>query len=72
MLMVCASYLLYLNGSPFFWLHLVGAGLFIGLLFYQHTLVKENDLTKVNMAFFTTNGIASVLYGICFLLDFLL
>lgn len=35
-------------------------GVFCGLLFYQHRLVKPNDLSKVNLAFFTTNGIASL------------
>ena len=46
------------------WIFWVGAGLFISLLTYQHLLVKPNDLSKVNMAFFTTNGIASVLFAI--------
>lgn len=41
----------------------MGSAIFAGLLFYQHTLVKYNDLRKVNLAFFTTNGIASVIYG---------
>ncbi len=49
----------------FNWLYWIGASFFSGLLFYQHTLVKPNDLTKVNMAFFTTNGIASVVFA-CF------
>ncbi len=31
-----------------------------GLLFYEHRLVKPNDLSKVNAAFFTTNGIVSI------------
>ena len=45
-------------------LHWIGAGIFILLLIYQHTLVKPNNLQKVNLAFFTTNGIASVIYGL--------
>jgi len=45
-------------------LHWIGTSSFIGLLYYQHTLVKYNDLSKVNLAFFTTNGIASIIYGI--------
>lgn len=49
--------------TPANWIHLVGSAIFIGLLFFQHTMVKHNDLSKVNLAFFTTNGIASVLYG---------
>lgn len=39
------------------------------LLFYQHTLVKPNDLSKVNLAFFTTNGIASVVFAVFVLID---
>ena len=50
--------------TPANWLHILGATIFIGLLVYQHTLVKPNDLSKVNLAFFTTNGIASVIYGL--------
>ncbi len=42
----------------------IGAFIFIALLIYQHILVKPKDLSKVNLAFFTTNGIASVLFAI--------
>jgi len=51
------------------WLHWVGASIFLGLLFYQHTLVKPNDLSKVNLAFFTTNGIASLIFGTLVIAD---
>ncbi len=50
--------------TPANWIHIIGAVLFIALLAYQHTLVKPNDLSKVNLAFFTTNGVASVVYGL--------
>jgi 4-hydroxybenzoate polyprenyltransferase len=53
-------------------IHWIGASLFLMLLTYQHTLVKINDLSKVNLAFFTTNGIASVIYGSLFILDYFL
>jgi 4-hydroxybenzoate polyprenyltransferase len=53
----------YFSGD-FAWLYLIGAVVFIGLLLYQHLLVKPNDLSKVNLAFGTTNGIASVLFSI--------
>ena len=33
------------------------------LLIYQHTLVKIDDLSKINLAFFTTNGVASIIFG---------
>jgi 4-hydroxybenzoate polyprenyltransferase len=47
----------------------IGVVFFCGLLIYQHLLVKPNDLSKVNMAFFTTNGIASVVFAIFVILD---
>ena len=53
-------------GSVLFW---IGALVFIGLLVYQHTLVKVDDISKVNLAFGTTNGIASVLYAIFVILS---
>ncbi len=48
----------------FHWLYWLGALVFIGMLAYQHTLVKPNDLSKVNIAFMTANGIASMVFGI--------
>ncbi len=42
------------------WLYLFGWAIFTSLLIYQHTLVRHNDLSRVNLAFFTTNGIASI------------
>ena len=50
--------------GTFNFVYWMGALLFIGLLIYQHTLVKPNDISKVNMAFATTNGIASVVFAI--------
>lgn len=44
-------------------LHWAGSLIFGLLLFYQHTVVKADDLRRVNLAFFTMNGIASVVYG---------
>lgn len=44
-------------------LYWVGVAVFTGLLVYQHLIVKPNDLSKVNVAFFTTNGIASVIFA---------
>lgn len=64
-----ASSLLNQQHPPFGWLHWAAAAIFIGLLVYQHTLVKPHDLSRVNMAFFTTNGIASLLFGGMVILD---
>ncbi|MEP7255577.1 MAG: UbiA-like polyprenyltransferase [Ferruginibacter sp.] len=50
----------------------IGVAFFMCLLIYQHWLVKPTDLSKVNMAFFTTNGIASVVFAIFVILDLFL
>ena len=57
------------NFSLYYW---IGFWIFSALLVYQHTLVKHNDLSKVNLAFFTTNGIASVIFGAFVIADLLL
>jgi len=46
------------------YIYWIGAAIFNILLIYQHTLVKPHDLSKVNLAFFTTNGVASVVFAI--------
>lgn len=61
--------LFYVYGN-FGWWYLAGAVLFGGLLIYQHTLVKPADLSKVNLAFFTTNGVASIAFATFVLVDF--
>jgi 4-hydroxybenzoate polyprenyltransferase len=48
---------------PFGYIYWIGTGIFSALLFYQHTLVKTYDLSKVDLAFFTTNGIASLIFA---------
>lgn len=57
--------------APFGMWYWAGTALFISLLLYQHALVKPNDLSKVNLAFFTTNGIASVLFATFVLVELL-
>jgi 4-hydroxybenzoate polyprenyltransferase len=42
----------------------VGAAFYGAMLTYQHLLVKPHDLSKVNIAFANTNGVASVIFGI--------
>lgn len=54
---------------PVSWPYLLGLIIFCGMLIYQHLLVKPNDLSRVNFAFMTTNGIASVVFATCFLVD---
>jgi 4-hydroxybenzoate polyprenyltransferase len=60
------------NLYVFGWWYWVGAGFFTALLFYQHTIVRPGDLSRVNLAFFTTNGIASILFGTLVIMDILL
>jgi 4-hydroxybenzoate polyprenyltransferase len=52
------------------WLFFLGSIIFILLLLNQHRLVKINDLSKVNLAFFTMNGIASVVFSFLAILSF--
>ena len=47
----------------------IGAGFFLTLLIYQHLIVKPNDLSRVNLAFMTTNGIASVVFSVFVISD---
>lgn len=44
-------------------LYWIGYALFTALLAYQHMIVKAEDLRRVNVAFFTLNGIASIIYA---------
>jgi 4-hydroxybenzoate polyprenyltransferase len=53
----------------FGWPYYIGIAFFCAMLIYQHRLVKPNDLSRVNFAFMTTNGIASVVFAAFFLLD---
>ncbi len=53
------------------WMLWSGTAIFLGLLTYQHYLVKPTDLSKVNLAFFTTNGIASLIFGTLTIVDLL-
>ena len=50
-------------------IYIAATVIFIGLLAYQHFLVKPNDLSKVNLAFFTANGIASAIFGTLVIID---
>jgi 4-hydroxybenzoate polyprenyltransferase len=57
----------FIFGSGIF--YLIGLCIFTILLIYQHLIVKPNDLSKVNIAFFTTNGIASIVFGVFVIID---
>lgn len=57
------------NFAWFFW---AGYAFFVLMLLRQHLLVSPTDLSKVNIAFMTTNGIASVVFGLMVILDLFL
>jgi len=44
------------------WPAWVGIGVVAALLAYEHSLLKPNDLSKMNAAFFTVNGYISLLF----------
>jgi 4-hydroxybenzoate polyprenyltransferase len=47
--------------TPLSWIYLIGCLIAAGILVYEHSLVKADDLSKVDMAFFAMNGILSVI-----------
>lgn len=51
---------LYFGMGIFYW---VGTLLFVTLLVYQHLIVSPSDISRVNMAFSTTNGLASLVFA---------
>lgn len=55
--------------GQFSWFYWAGVAAFAFFLMSQHTLVKPNDLSKINKAFFTSNGIASVVFCVFVLMD---
>jgi 4-hydroxybenzoate polyprenyltransferase len=55
--------------GQFHLLYWIGILVFIGMLIYQHSIVKPQDLSKVNIAFMTANGIASVVFGLLVIVD---
>ena len=55
--------------APLGWLYVAGTLFYCGLLVYQHRIVSPADLSRVDRAFMTTNGIASVVFACFFLLD---
>ena len=55
-------------GDFFIW-YSIGSSIFLGLLLYQHLIIKPDDLSRVNAAFFTSNGIASVVLATFTIID---
>ncbi|MDR0941020.1 MAG: putative 4-hydroxybenzoate polyprenyltransferase, partial [Bacteroidales bacterium] len=54
------------NFSVLYW---VGATLFVACLVFQHAIVSPQNISRVNMAFATANGCASIVFGIFTIAD---
>ncbi|MNI98436.1 prenyltransferase [compost metagenome] len=54
------------------WFYYIGVVFYGSLLIYQHRIVSPTDLRRVDRAFMTTNGIASVIFAVFYLLDIVL
>ena len=50
-----------LGSDVFYWLGVLAVA---GLLVYEHTLVRPGDLRRLDAAFFTVNGVISVVFFI--------
>jgi 4-hydroxybenzoate polyprenyltransferase len=55
-----------LGGGVFYWL---GVGAVAGLLLYEHSLVRPGNLRRLDAAFFTVNGIISIVFFVFVALD---
>jgi 4-hydroxybenzoate polyprenyltransferase len=58
-----------LRSEPLSTLYFTGVACAIALLVVEHSLVSPTDLSKVNLAFFTINGVISLLLGVLGILD---
>jgi len=67
-IVTAAGFVLLLLMTDLGWWYGIGIVLAITLLFYEHRLVKPDDLSKLNAAFFTMNGVLS---AVVFLFTFI-
>jgi 4-hydroxybenzoate polyprenyltransferase len=58
-------------GLPVGTLYWIGVGAVAALLLYEHSLVRPGDLRRLNAAFFTVNGVISLVFCAFVLLDVL-
>jgi 4-hydroxybenzoate polyprenyltransferase len=63
-LVVCGGVL-----GNFHFYYWIGAAIFSSILIYEHLIVKPTDLSRVNMAFATLNGMGSVVFASFVILD---
>ena len=69
LMLACLAWLW--NAFALHWLAAGGILITAALLFYEHSLVKPHDLSRVNAAFFAVNGWVSLIFGACWILDIL-
>lgn len=53
-------------------LYLIGVGIVTCILIYEHAIVRPNDLSRVNLAFFTLNGMVSLVLSVLSVADLLI
>lgn len=67
--LTAAGFALLLVLTDLSWWYFAGTIVAAGLLLYEHRLVKPNDLSKLNAAFFTMNGILSAVIFVFTFID---
>jgi 4-hydroxybenzoate polyprenyltransferase len=66
-MLVCLAMLVQAFGlGGFAWVGIAGVA---ALLAWEHRLVRADDLSRIDAAFFTMNGYISVLFFVCFAAD---
>jgi len=55
--------------GPFDAVYWIGLAIFTTLITYQHLIVKPSDFSRVNLAFATMNGVASILFALFVIAD---
>lgn len=63
--------LFYFSVSNLGFIYIIGAALFSLLLLWQHLIISAKDLSRINAAFFTANGIASLIFALFTITDLL-
>jgi 4-hydroxybenzoate polyprenyltransferase len=60
LMLVLLVLLWWIAGGLLGWVYLAGVGAVAALLIYEHWLVRPDDLSRVNQAFFQVNGVISI------------
>lgn len=71
-LFMLSSMYMYNSTLALGWISVIAISVFLLMLIYQHLIIRPGDLSRVNLAFFTTNGIASLIFGVLVIADIVL